>query len=218
MTTGPGDAPHRRDARQQRLESAGQDQRCGHHQRRQRGELCAEGEPGGGRQHVERDAPLRARARLPVEQEQVVDQPHEEHGDDVDHADARLDEGQAVKADEERGAAGEHPVATQPARDQIDESHKETAEQHCARPPGPGVEAPPGHGRRHQQLGQRRLRVEVRFRRLAQVLGRVHGKVDLVEHEPAGVDVAAAVTDRHQAAFAGFERMAHAPVARAPGA
>ena len=31
-------------------------------------------------------------------------------------------------------------------------------------------------------------------------------------------DVAAAVTDRHQAAFAGVERMAHAPVAHAPGA
>ena len=61
----------------------------------------------------------------------------------------------------------------------------------------PAVEAEEGDRGRHQELRQRRLGVEVRLGRLAEVLGGVHREVHLVEDVAADADVD--VADLHPA-------------------
>src|SRR5207302_8257261 len=131
---------------------------------------------------------------------------------------SRFNERQRIDAEEQGRRHREEPVTPQPPGDEIDDADEQAAEEDRAGPPRPRVEPPPGDGRSHEELGQWRLRIEIRLRRLRQVLRRVDREVHLVEDVAAVIDLAVVRTDWDWSAFRGVVRMANAESAHAPGA
>ncbi len=96
-----------------------------------------------------------------------------------------LDQLEPVEVDHQRRGDREEPVAAQPPGDEVDDPDEQAPGDRAAQPPRPAPESEKGDRRRHQQLGERRLGVEVVDRRLVEVVRRVDGEVHLVEDEAA---------------------------------
>ena len=133
-----------------------------------------------------------------MEQEGVVEEGDEEDGDDVDDPGAGLDELQPVETDDGRRGHSEEALAPQPPGDEVDHPDQQAARDGDTQPPRPAVaETESGDRRRHQELGQGRLGVEVVDRRLVKILGGVDREVHLVEDEAALPDRLSVWPHRH---------------------
>ena len=113
--------------------------------------------------------------------EEQVGQHHERDRDDVDDGRARFDEGQAVERRQHAGGDGEESHREQLPGEQVNQRNQRRAEERRHEPPAEGVEAEQFDPDGDDQLGQRRLGIEIVL--AEQVLVRIVGEIELVENE-----------------------------------
>ena len=100
---------------------------------------------------------------------------------DVDHRGARLDEGHTVEGCQHAGGDGKEPHRHQLPGEQVHQWDQRGAEERREKTPAERVEPEKLDTDRDDQLGERRFGVEVILAH--QVLVRIVGEVELVEHE-----------------------------------
>src|ERR1700687_809479 len=113
--------------------------------------------------------------------EEEIGEDRERDRNDVDDGGARLDEGHAIESGQHAGSDREEPHGQQLTGEQVHQRDQCCAKERRHEAPAEGVESEEFDANRENQLGERRLRVEVVLPK--QVLVRVIGKVQLVEHE-----------------------------------
>ena len=148
---------------------------------RQRGPLGSERQAEGDPREHDHPPPAGDAVGVEVEVEEEVGEHDQRDRDDVDDRGPRLDERHPVKGRQHAGGNGKESDGQQLASQHVHQRDERGAEERRHEAPAEGVETEKLDAERDDQLGERRLRIEVIATQ--QVIVGVVGEVELVEHE-----------------------------------